>query len=192
VQTQSQSTDEQLMQAFAQGNRGAFDQLFERYRQRIYGFFRRRVPEVARAEELTQETFVAILHATGRYEPRAAFRAYLFAIAFRILKAERRKLALRAFFFAPSSVTVASPRAESTEEALWLKQGLSRLARRDREILMLREFEQLSYGEIAKLLDLKINTVRSRLFRARSALRENLEGLKENQVGSLVEKGDGA
>jgi RNA polymerase sigma-70 factor (ECF subfamily) len=45
----------------------------------------------------------------------------------------------------------------------------------DREILLLREFEQLSYAEIAELLDLPVNTVRSRLFRARAALRKLLE-----------------
>jgi RNA polymerase sigma-70 factor (ECF subfamily) len=57
---------------------------------------------------------------------------------------------------------------------LWLRDAVNKLERVDREILLLREFEQLSYAEIAELLRLPLNTVRSRLFRARTALRDLL------------------
>ena len=57
---------------------------------------------------------------------------------------------------------------------LWLRGAMNRLERTDCEILLLREFEQLSYVEIAGLLRLPLNTVRSRLFRARTALRDLL------------------
>ena len=57
---------------------------------------------------------------------------------------------------------------------MWLRDAVNRLERMDREILLLREFEQLSYAEIAALLRLPLNTVRSRLFRARTALRDLL------------------
>jgi len=57
---------------------------------------------------------------------------------------------------------------------MWLRDAVNRLERMDREILLLREFEQLSYAEIAELLKLPLNTVRSRLYRARTALRELL------------------
>jgi RNA polymerase sigma-70 factor (ECF subfamily) len=67
------------------------------------------------------------------------------------------------------------PAVRNTMDAdLWLRDAVNRLERMDREILLLREFEQLSYGEIAELLRLPLNTVRSRLFRARTALRELL------------------
>jgi RNA polymerase sigma factor (sigma-70 family) len=57
---------------------------------------------------------------------------------------------------------------------VWLRDAVNRLERMDREILLLREFEQLSYAEIAELLRLPLNTVRTRLFRARTALRDLL------------------
>jgi len=57
----------------------------------------------------------------------------------------------------------------------WLRRAVEKLEAMDREILLLREFEQLSYAEIADLLQLPLNTVRSRLFRARTALRNLLE-----------------
>lgn len=57
----------------------------------------------------------------------------------------------------------------------WIREALEKLDPTEREIVMLREYEQLSYAEIAQLLHIPINTVRSRLFRARVALRHLLE-----------------
>lgn len=169
-------TDEQLMLAFSHGVAFSFDELFSRYRQPIFAFFRRRTSELPRAEELTQETFLALLRAAGRYQPRALFRTYLYAIAFKILRADRRKTSFRSFFFGSNAVAENPPGLPANnDEILWLRQALSRLDAIDREILLLREFEQLSYLEIADLLKLPLNTVRSRLFRARIALREHLE-----------------
>ena len=93
LQEQSQRpgpSDERLMLAFAQGSSDAFTELFGRYQQPVYGFFRRRVADSARAEELTQETVLALLRAAGRYEPRALFRTYLYAVGFKSLRADRR------------------------------------------------------------------------------------------------------
>src|SRR5712672_1021345 len=175
-QLTASQTDEQLMLAFSKGVTIAFDQLFVRYRQPIFAFFRRRTSDLPRAEELTQETFIALLRAAPRYQPSALFRAYLFAIAFRILRADRRKVTFRAFFFgSPAKVDLATTARNNNDEVLWLRQALGRLDAVDREILLLREFEQLTYGEIGELLQLPLNTVRSRLFRARLALREHLE-----------------
>jgi RNA polymerase sigma-70 factor, ECF subfamily len=171
----STTSDEQLMLAFSKGSSYAFDELFSRYRQPVYGFFRRRVTESTLAEELTQETFLALLRAASRYEPRALFRTYLYAIGFKILRAHRRKAAFRATFFGPRNSAPDPSKSDATESGLWVRRAVERLEALDREILLLREFEQLSYAEIADLLQLRINTVRSRLFRARTALRDLLE-----------------
>jgi RNA polymerase sigma-70 factor (ECF subfamily) len=167
-------TDEQLMVEFSRGSADAFGELFLRYKQALFGFFRRRVADQAQAEELTQDTFFAIVRASSRYAPCALFRTYLYAIAFKILRAYRRKAALRATLFG----TEAAPRQPAFETPsdaeLSVRQAVAKLERLDREILLLREFERLSYAEIADLLRLPLNTVRSRLFRARMALRDLL------------------
>ena len=167
-------SDEQLMAGFAGGSKDAFGELFLRYKQPLYGFFRRRVADPGQAEELAQETFLAVVRASSRYEPRALFRTYLYAIGFKILGAHRRKAAFRATFLgtAVEGRDPALPNAMDAE--LWLRQAVGKLGRLDREILLLREFEQLSYAEIAELLSSPVNTVRSRLFRARMALRDLL------------------
>ena len=189
-------SDELLMLAFSKGSSDAFTQLFARYKQPIYGFFRRRVAESAHAEELTQETFFALLRAASRYEPRALFRTYLYAIGLKILRAHRRKAAFRATFFGqPKSVLDPSKR-DATEASLWVRRAVEKLDAIDREILLLREFEQLSYAEIAGLLELPVNTVRSRLFRARTALRDLLEPPVESSAKDtakgIAQKGERA
>jgi RNA polymerase sigma-70 factor, ECF subfamily len=166
--------DEQLMLAFAGGSAEAFSELFSRYKQPVFGFFRRRVADPAQAEELTQETFLAVLRASLRYEPRALFRTYLYAVGFRILRAYRRKAAFRATLLGASGAYREPAVRNATDIEVLLRQAITKLERTDREILMLREFEQLSYAEIAELLHLPVNTVRSRLFRARAALRDLL------------------
>jgi RNA polymerase sigma-70 factor (ECF subfamily) len=171
----SATSDEQLMLAFSKGSSYAFDELFSRYKQPIYGFFRRRVIESTQAEELTQETFFALPRAAARYEPRALFRTYLYAIGFKILRAHRRKAAFRATFFGQQKSSPDPSKRDATASGLWVRRAVEKLEPMDREILLLREFEQLSYAEIADLLQLPLNTVRSRLFRARTALRNLLE-----------------
>lgn len=170
----TQSTDEQLMLAFTRGSTDAFGELFSRYKQPLFGFFRRRVRDAAQAEELTQETFVALLRAAARYEPSALFRTYLYAIAFKILRVHRRKAVFRATFLGFAKAGH-EPASESHSEAeISLRHAIGKLERLDREILLLREFEEFSYAEIATVLRLPVNTVRSRLFRARLALHELL------------------
>jgi RNA polymerase sigma-70 factor (ECF subfamily) len=163
------SSDEALMLEIRRGSREAFEELFARYRDPLYGFFRRRLASTARAEELTQDTFLAVLRATVRYEPRSAVRSYLFGIAWNLVCSERRRAGRDAG--QPAEMAVDG----SAEASLWVREALGKLEESEREILMLREYEQLSYDEIAALLRVPVNTVRSRLFRARMAMRALLE-----------------
>src|SRR3984957_9057635 len=165
------SSDEALMLEYQRGSREAFEELFARYRDPLYGFFRRRLQSRPRAEDLTQEVFLAVMRAVARYEPRALVRTYLYGIALKLLSAERRR---HRDGDADAEPSVAS----RYDEALWVRQALERLDTDDREILMLREYEQLSYAEIAELLRLPVNTVRSPLFRARMELKNTLAPAK--------------
>jgi RNA polymerase sigma-70 factor, ECF subfamily len=104
---------------------------------------------------------------SARYQSRSLVRTYLYAIAINLVSGERRRRQNRS---APLE-SIAEPAASDAQEnAIWLKQALSKLRDLEREILMLREYE-LSYSEIADLMRIPVNTARSRLFRARMALR---------------------
>jgi RNA polymerase sigma-70 factor (ECF subfamily) len=162
------------MAAVREGRRDAFATIFERHRASIWAFFRRRTPDPEAAAELTQDVFVAVLEAAPRYEARGAFRSYLFGVACNVLSAWQRRTGPAASF---SSLTDLDPPAAASDPdaVLWVRRALASLDPIDRDILMLREYEALKYDEIAVVLGLPINTVRSRLFRARLALKEKLE-----------------
>ena len=166
-------SDEALIADAKGGSRAAFDALFARYREPVWRFFRRRTADAGRAEELAQDTFVAILEGAARYQQRGSFRSYLFGIAYNVLLADRRKAAFR--MTTPLGDEPADSRTADPDAALWIRQALETLDEDDREILMLREYEQLSYQEIAEVRNTPVNTVRSQLFRARAALRTALD-----------------
>ncbi len=171
------TTDEQLLEEFQRGSREAFAELFRRYRDKMYGFFRRRTANPARAEELAQETFLAALKAAPRFEPRALVRTWLFGIAMNLLMADRRKSradVAQPIVAGPFEADTSPAPGGDPAAALWVREALMQLDDERREILLLREYEQLSYAEIAALLSLPVNTVRSRLFRARMALKDLL------------------
>ena len=174
------NTDEQLMLAFQAGSREAFGELFERYREPVYRFFRRRIDHAARAEEMAQECFLAVLRNSARYEPRSTFRSYLYGVAMHMVYAERRKAGREVSENEDLDQRVdAGGDAAATDAGIWVRGALEQLANDEREILMLREYEQLSYEEIGALMHLPLNTVRSRLFRARMAMKEHLVPAKD-------------
>lgn len=168
-------TDERLMLVFRRGNSDAFSELFRRYSGPLYGFFRRRLENPSRAEELAQETFVAVLRGVERYEPRATLRTYLYGIAMRMLMAERRKSVRREPSVPAPPDLPADP---CLDAAIWVQRAIEQLDTDHQDILLLREYEQLTYEEIGALLGLPVNTVRSRLFRARTALKAFLLPLR--------------
>jgi RNA polymerase sigma-70 factor, ECF subfamily len=167
------TTDEELMDETRRGSQAATDMLFQRYRDPVWRFFRRRVADAAVAEELAQDTFVAVIEGAARYERRGAFRSYLFGIAYNVLLASRRRSAQRAA--EPLDEDPPSHGSSDPDSAIWVREAMATLDDEDREILMLREYEQLSYQEIADLRKTPLNTVRSQLFRARMALKSALE-----------------
>ena len=170
------TSDEALMLEFQGGSRAAFEELFARYRKPLYGFFGRRLNNLERAEDLTQETFLAVIRAASHYEPRALVRTYLYGIALKLLAAERRGVFRNSAWGSALGLGTTEPNTDRTPDSLlWVRQAMERLDASDREILMLREYEQLSYSEIAELLRIPVNTVRSRLFRSRLALKSYLE-----------------
>jgi RNA polymerase sigma-70 factor, ECF subfamily len=180
------TSDEALMLEFQAGSRAAFEELFARYRKPLYGFFGRRLNNPARAEDLVQETFLAVIRAVSRYEPRALVRTYLYGIALNLLSAERRRF-LTSNAFGQSSP---EPKTDGNPECvLSVRQAMEKLDLPDREILMLREYEQLSYSDIAELLRIPLNTVRSRLFRSRLALKSYLDSEARTNPGLRANTG---
>ncbi|MEO8075865.1 MAG: sigma-70 family RNA polymerase sigma factor [Acidobacteriota bacterium] len=173
-------SDEALIAEARQGSRAAFESLFDRYRQPVWQFFRRRTPRSDIAEELAQDTFVAVLEGVARYRQSGTFRSYLFGIAYNVLLADHRKAGYRVT--EPLDADPVDQTPFSPDQSIWVRAALATLDADAREILMLREYESLSYQEIAGVRGTPLNTVRSQLFRAREALKSALENRASHAV----------
>jgi RNA polymerase sigma-70 factor (ECF subfamily) len=161
-------SDEELMQAFKRGESPAFRELFDRYKNSIYGFVRRRVDDPGRAEEITQDIFLALVQRRNGYEVRARFRTYLYRIALNRIASEHRK---KDAANGEAAVPAAGGDPSIVQQ---VRDALERLESEQKQVVLLREYEGLSYQEIAELLSVPVGTVRSRLFRAKLALKELL------------------
>ena len=140
-------SDEILMIEFQRGSRPAFDELYARYNGPLYGFFRRRTQSPQKAEDLTQETFLAVIHGASRYEPRALLRTYLYSIALNLLMADQRKYRNETALPDPDS----EPTTQNTPDTVvWIRNAMQKLGplRPPRSLCSARSAEHFSYTEI--------------------------------------------
>jgi RNA polymerase sigma-70 factor (ECF subfamily) len=159
-----------------------------RWQDRIYGAVHRLVRDAETARDLAQETFVRAYVKLPSFQGDSAFGTWLYAIAVNQARGDhRRRSALKrgeaasldalreaADVDPPDPSETAPQRAETKEECARLLEELGRLDADQREIVVLREFQDLSYEEIADVVGVPVGTVRSRLFRAREELRARM------------------
>ena len=158
------------------GDRTAYSILVRRHQAALHRHLSRMVGSGEDALDLTQEAFVRAWQALPQWEPDAQFRTWLFRIASNAaLDVLRRRATVR---FEPLDETFesadpgAGPErlAQAAQELRRLEAALARLAPEHREILLLREVEDMSYEEIGRVLGIAEGTVKSRIARARAAL----------------------
>lgn len=174
--------DDECIARAQQGDVAAFSQLVARYQDRIYRFLVRLTRSQDDALELTQETFLSAYQALPRWRPEARFTTWLFHIA-RNQAFDWLRRHKRVDFVAWGDEqdlgladTAPTPDAalETVQRLRGLERALARLPTDHREILLLREIEEMSYGEIAEVLDIGLGTVKSRIARARAGLLEKM------------------
>lgn len=162
----------------------AFSELYRRHRDRVYAFAYRMVGARAVAEDVIQETFMVLIEHPERYQPqRASLFTFLCAIArnqiMYYMRRQRRDVEVD--FESATNVTVPhgsrlDPLQELLEEELVAEVNLAiaDLPPLQREVIVLREFQELSYEEIAVVAGVDVNVVKVRLYRARQSLAERL------------------
>ncbi len=144
------------------------DDLFTRHHRDVYRFLYRMTGSRDAASDLAQDVFLKVVTALSNGGPVGHERGWIFAIA-RNLLIDRQRGRSRAL---PLADQPAEPAKDGSQAlAVGLSQALGRLADNDREIFLLKEVGGLSYQEIAAACDCTVESVRSRLYRARSALR---------------------
>lgn len=176
--------DEELMLAYQRGDKAAFDQLFARYQDRVYGYFARTTRE-SLAADLFQQTFLRVHHARASYDASRPFVTWLFTIAANLRKDEFKKLARRPGDGAMGGedelvgirTDAPGPDAalDEAERLRHLDEALAALPESQREVIVLHKLEGLSFPQIAEALGEAVEAVKGRAFRGYRALRRILD-----------------
>jgi len=179
----AETSDEELMLAYARGDLPAFETLYGRHKGALYRFVVRSVRQRARADDLFQEAWIRVIAARERYRPEAKFTTWLFQIAHNLLVDEYRRERPQAGAEETDAVMDAlqAPGAERPEEQLStfeqrrrLQRALEELPPEQREAFLLRAEQELGLEEIAEVTGVGRETVKSRLRYAMAKLRERL------------------
>ncbi len=177
--------DQYLIRCSLDGHSEAFGQLVCKYQDRLYNGLVQILRSESDAEDAVQDAFVLAFTKLESFKGNSQFFTWLYRIGYNVAisRIRRRKQTLslsdsgeRKFDF-PDDGPAPSDRMEQGEDTRQLSAALDRLSEDHRSILVLREMEEMDYDAISEVLDLPVGTVRSRLHRARSALREELESI---------------
>lgn len=184
--------DVRLMLKVRDGDAGAFEELVIRYQNRLLAVLEHLVGKRDLAEDLTQEVFLRVYRARERYTPGAKFSTWLFTIANNVASNARRTLARRREVHVESSRSgslSADPLAQMALAASGqmpnrqldhaetrgiVRAAVANLNERQRMAVLLSKFEDMSYADIAEVMKLSPQAVKSLLSRARGSLRDAL------------------
>jgi RNA polymerase sigma-70 factor (ECF subfamily) len=179
--------DRLLIERFLQGDERAFEVLVVKYQRRIAALIERVVRNGAVAEELTQETFIKAYRALPQFRGESRFSTWLHTIARNTAIGHVGSGQAQADRAAGSEAppdddtgaagTSPSPEEEMVSRQLYdtIQRAIADLPASQREALLLREVEGLSYAEIAERLKTPLNTVRTWIFRAREAVADKIQ-----------------
>ncbi len=186
---QNELSERVLVERARAGDRRAFGELVTRYMRRAYYAALGLVGSHEDALDLSQEAFARAFRARASLDPDRPFYAWLYQIVRRLcfnFLRDRKTRLTRLQEATPWLMDQAGTRAaqsdpgrsaERSELAALVEDAIERLPEREREVLVLKEFEGLRYREIAELLGIPIGTVMSRLYSARRNLALELEGV---------------
>ena len=187
VRSGDDAEDVRLMQLVAGGDTTAFEQLVERHQTLVAGTVARMLGSNSDVEDIAQQVFIRVWKSAGRYVARAKFTTWLLKITRNLVFNEMRRakrhphlpvqiepgaeeMPLKDEAMATPDATLLQAELQAeVEKAIVLLPDTQRMA------LVLRRYEELSYEEIADVLDLSVPAVKSLLFRARTELRDRLK-----------------
>jgi RNA polymerase sigma factor (sigma-70 family) len=178
--------DVRLMRLVGQGDTTAFEGLIERHQALVAGTVARMLGSNSDVEDIAQQVFIRVWKSAARYVPRAKFTTWLLKITRNLVFNELRRSKRQAHVpFQADPQTEEFPLKDDRERApdtsllerelqQAIEEAILSLPESQRMALVLRRYEELSYEQIAEVLDLSVPAVKSVLFRARTELRSRL------------------
>jgi RNA polymerase sigma-70 factor, ECF subfamily len=186
------SADHALMVRIGAGDHQAFRELVERHQNAVIGTVAKMLGSPTDAEDIAQQVFLRIWRNAKRYRPEAKFTTYLFTITRNLVFNETRRRSRKKEVSSDereensNHLIEDSPDRQPDSELLQselqaaVDAAIASLPEAQRTAVVLRRYEQLPYEDIASVLGLSVSAVKSLLFRARTTLRESLEGFLES------------
>ena len=187
--------DRRLIGECLKGRTEAFGVIVRRYQDRLFNTVVRLLDNAEDAQDVVQESFISAYQSLGTFKGDSLLFTWLYRIAMNAaISLKRKKKATISLDTGSKHDLVIDPVDQSTssepgaslereEEESRLQAALNRLSLEHRSVIVLKEIEEMKYEEIAEVLDVPIGTIRSRLHRARTELRELLEKGDEGQGG---------
>ena len=168
--------DAQLAGLVAKGNERAFTEVLKRHQDAVYGFALRMLNHPQEAEDVTQEAFLRFFKTAARFRQQASLRTYLIRITKNICIDTFRKKRPELIDELPETPDTDTPLAllegELTRKSV--EEAVANLPVNQRTAILLRHVEQMSYSQIAKVMEVSVGAVESLLFRARKVLKQTL------------------
>ncbi len=200
-------SDEELMSLLAHGDRGAFDELFNRYYHQIYNYVRRSVNNVEAAEDVTQEIFLRVIKSANRFDPERKFQSWIYKIASNEIKRHLKRAKLRQAIslndpvgdeedgaergdFLMSPYESPEEYAERQAMAAELRRAIESLPEKQRQVVVLKIFEGLTFQEIAEVMNAPLSTVLSRMRYALDKLKRHFGVDLEKELGQSLDDKD--
>ena len=198
----SHSSDEELLRAYRDGDSAAFKTLFGRYRGPLFNFLLRRVRDRGRAEELYQDSWTKVIERSAEFRGDSKFSTWLYTIARNACIDHQRKMKFRGHASLdetqrganqPMVERVANPGLAPDQLASGqvlrerIRIAVEELPEEQREVFLLRQLQGLGFKEVAEVVGVPVNTVKSRMRYALERLQLGLDDLRE-QAGKGAEK----
>ena len=166
--------------------------IFERYKNRVLNFCLRILGNRADAEDATGEVFLAVFEQKYTYDPKARFSTWLFTVARNccINRIRKRKTTISLWFNSkdnddegpwdiPDSKPLSSQELERKETAVRVRKAIQHLPPQQREAIILREYHDFTYEQIAQILKCSLEKVKILIYRARESLRGELNSFQQ-------------
>jgi RNA polymerase sigma-70 factor (ECF subfamily) len=190
LETQTPSTDHELMLAVRDGDLDSMGELFERHHGPLYGYLAKLTGNRTAAEDITQTVFQRMLKYRHTYRDQGSFTAWMYHLARRCAADHFRKSSTAPVAVDPldleghaDDASRADEAAASSDDHALLHRALSRLDRGEREVLLLSRLQELSFAEVAGILECSVGAARVRAHRALRSLRDHYYQLqKENPI----------
>jgi len=179
VKPTEKETDYRLMRAIQTGDRVAFSEMVDRYKNRLMNVIGRMLSSTEEAEDVVQETFVRVYQHRQSFNFQHCFSTWIYTIGLNLARNELRKRKRFKFYDIDemqgneSEFAVEAKLPSRLPEVL--NTAVEGLPEKYRTAFMLRDVQELSYEEVAQILDVPLGTVKSRVNRARLILREKLQ-----------------